>query len=203
MRCGDSPRSAVGFAGGPGGLRELPGRKAVVFLSDGLSLAMRGRTRFQLLDLFRRLVDQANRASVLVYAMDARGLGPPGFGPADQMGVEAVARLERALAKQRLDFMDSLEGMIYLARQTGGFAVYNSNDFDRGVKRILDDLAGYYLLGYKPHSSTFVNGKEGPEYHKIVMKVNKPGMRAPAFSAPSTKKPMYFPGACRKHVEPR
>ena len=82
------------------GLRELPGRKAAIFFSDGLSLAMRGRTRFQLLDLFRRLVDQANRASVLVYAMDARGLLPPDFGPADQVGAEAVARLERALEKQ-------------------------------------------------------------------------------------------------------
>lgn len=35
-----------------------------------------------------------------------------------------------------------------LAEQTGGFAVVNMNDFDKGLKRIDNETSDYYVLGY-------------------------------------------------------
>ena len=40
--------------------------------------------------------------------------------------------------------------MAYLAEQTGGFAVLNTNDLARGLGRITGDLRGYYVVGYVP-----------------------------------------------------
>src|SRR5688572_4955257 len=60
------------------GMAELPGRKSVMLLSDGFALFTRGPNGTlesgRVLDSLRRLVDQANRASVVLYTMDARGL---------------------------------------------------------------------------------------------------------------------------------
>ena len=41
--------------------------------------------------------------------------------------------------------MESLRG---LAGSTDGIAVLDSNDLDKGMKRIFDDLTSYYLLGF-------------------------------------------------------
>ena len=46
------------------------------------------------------------------------------------------------MLKQRIEVMRTL------ADNTDGIAVVNSNDLDRGMKRISDDLTSYYLLGY-------------------------------------------------------
>src|SRR6185312_11846488 len=49
-------------------MRTLPGRKSVVFFSDGLAIPANVLARF------RSVIDTANRANVSVYAMDAAGL---------------------------------------------------------------------------------------------------------------------------------
>lgn len=63
------------------GMRELPGRKAVVLLSDGFELHESNtdlrKPDFRLLDGFQRLIDFANRASVIIYPLDARGVVNP------------------------------------------------------------------------------------------------------------------------------
>ena len=35
-----------------------------------------------------------------------------------------------------------------MAENTDGIAAVSSNDLDRGMRRISDDLTSYYLLGY-------------------------------------------------------
>jgi hypothetical protein len=47
------------------------------------------------------------------------------------------------------------EGQTLLASQTGGFVVYNTNDLNLGLRRIAEDLKGYYLIGYRPAAETF------------------------------------------------
>src|SRR5262245_1987217 len=56
------------------GLRELPGRKSAILISDGLRLFGRNRDNTQVLDQVRRLTDLANRSSVVIYSLDAKGL---------------------------------------------------------------------------------------------------------------------------------
>jgi hypothetical protein len=41
-------------------------------------------------------------------------------------------------------------GLEIMSEASGGFAVTNTNDFTSGVKRIVDDLDHYYLLGFYP-----------------------------------------------------
>src|SRR5258708_14075695 len=58
------------------GLRELPGRKSILLVSDGFRVYERNDLSKQYLtqDRLRRLIDQANRASVGIYTMNATGL---------------------------------------------------------------------------------------------------------------------------------
>src|SRR5262249_50489152 len=53
------------------GLRELPGRKSAILISDGLRLFGRNRDNNQVLEQVRRLTDLANRSSVVIYSLDA------------------------------------------------------------------------------------------------------------------------------------
>src|SRR5688572_25096712 len=58
------------------GLRELPGRKSILLLSDGIKVFNQddpARTD-RVLQNMKRLIDLANRSSVVIYTMDARGL---------------------------------------------------------------------------------------------------------------------------------
>ena len=58
-----------------------------------------------------------------------------------------------------------------LAENTDGLAVVDTNDIDKGMKRIVDDLTSYYLLGY-----TSTNGKLDGRYRKISVRVKRPGV---------------------------
>ena len=46
------------------------------------------------------------------------------------------------------DIIDSQESLKFIADQTGGLAIENTNDLNLGISRVLDDQRGYYLLGY-------------------------------------------------------
>lgn len=67
-------------------------------------------------------------------------------------------------------------GLNYLAQQTGGLFIRNSNDISRGIVRVLDDQKGYYLIGYVPEESTFkpVGGRS--KFHSIRVRVKRPGL---------------------------
>src|SRR5215510_8680984 len=56
------------------GLRTLPGRKSVILMSDGVSIYLDQNRDNRVLGPLRRLADLANRASVVIYTIDARGL---------------------------------------------------------------------------------------------------------------------------------
>ena len=43
--------------------------------------------------------------------------------------------------------------------------------------RAVDDQEGYYLIGYNPDDASFKPDKSGPRYHKIQIKVKRPGLR--------------------------
>ena len=72
---------------------------------------------------------------------------------------------------------DTQEGMAYLAEQTGGFAVLNTNDLARGLGRITSDLRGYYVIGYVPEDGTFAAKGKTPRFRKIAINVKRPGFR--------------------------
>src|SRR6185503_10339516 len=79
--------------------------------------------------------------------------------------------------ERRNDFFDTQEGLHYLAKETGGFFVHNTNDINRGISRVLEDQKGYYLIGYVPDSSTFRAERGLRRFHKFNMKVKRAGLR--------------------------
>ena len=160
------------------GMNELPGRKSVMLFSDGFKLFTRAEQETvdasQILDSLRRLIDLANRNSVVIYTMDPRGLQPLGLTAEDNVGGLNAEALERRLSDRRSEFIDTQEGLVYLAQQTGGFAIINSNDLVGGVRRVLNDQS-YYLLGYQPDAETF--DPKTRRFNKLVVKLKRPDLR--------------------------
>src|SRR5687768_7233970 len=160
------------------GMQSLPGRKSVLLLSDGFSLFTRdasgATTSNRVLQSLRRLVDMANRASVVVYTMDARGLLYTGLTAADATGERTGEQLEEEIADRRRLVLDTQEGLRYLAKQTGGLSIINNNDLPGGIRKILDDQS-YYLIGYEPDDATF--DPKTRRFNKLEVKVTRPGTR--------------------------
>jgi VWFA-related protein len=157
------------------GMRELPGRKSVLLMSDGFALYTpdRGRGRSdRVLQALRQLTDLANRASVVVYSIDARGLVGTSFSAADDMTGFTQQQFEET-ARERSNFIfDTQSGLAYLSQQTGGFLIKNNNDLSGGIRRVVEDQKSYYLIGYRPDSATFDR-----RYHRISVKVKQPNLR--------------------------
>lgn len=149
------------------GLRELPGRKMAILVSDGFRLFGRNRDNDQVLQNLRRLVDLANRASVVIYSIDAKGL----LTLAPDASTSGAPRPED-FARVAQDNFDSQEGLTYVARETGGIAFLNNNDLNLGIQRALRDAQSYYLLGFDPEDEKFDR-----KYHSIKMKVGRPGLQ--------------------------
>jgi VWFA-related protein len=161
------------------GMRGLPGRKAVMLLSEGFSLASDDdfESASPTREKVRRLVDSANRAGVVLYAMDARGLVSDGLNPIDVMTDTKTSskEIQASLRAHREAFWRPLDGMIYLTEQTGGFTVYNTNDLAGGIRKALDDQKSYYLIGYQPDASTFDAAKN--RFNQLTVKVKEPNLK--------------------------
>jgi VWFA-related protein len=115
---------------------------------------------------FRRLLNQANRSNTSFYPIDPRGLAvfDTDIGPDRPPPLQVDAAMLRA----RLNSLQTL------AVDTDGLAIVNSNNIAAGLKRVVDDLTSYYLLGY--YSSARMDGK----FHSITVRVKRPGVQVRA-----------------------
>ena len=184
-------RSSISAAGTLGalnlaiqGARDLPGRKAVIFVSEGFQMGNfaedmdpDSRVRFAL----DRAIDQAARSGVVIYSLDARGLQTAGFQAADNLKrpspSQTMDETVRQKAADRVGFnRDTQEALAYLAEQTGGFAVLNTNDLAKGLGRISQDVRDYYIIGYVPSEGTFAAKGKKPRYHKVSIRSRRPGI---------------------------
>lgn len=172
------------------GLKELPGRKSVLLITDGFNIfptahsntssraegsAPGGNDR--VLEALRRLTDLANRASVVIYTMDPRGLPNLGFSAEDNLSNLRPDQIQSALSNRSNEYISSQDGPNLLARETGGFSIRNTNDLSAGVRQVLDDQKGYYLIGYRPEESTFDPKTGSRRFHDIKVKVKREGLR--------------------------
>ena len=164
-------------------LADLPGRKTVVFFSEGLpvSPALSARLDF--------VIETANRANVTAYAVDAKGLRAKSSLTTARKEIEAFAeermnqvstgtdRTEQPLtmAFERVEEtlkLDSRTGLARLSEETGGFLVEQSNDLSSAFRRIDEDNQFHYMLTYSP-KNTVMDGK----FRAIQVKVHRPGAR--------------------------
>jgi VWFA-related protein len=160
------------------GMQELPGRKSIMLISDGFKLYDEDAEGFKesgrVLQALRQLVDAANRASVVIYTMDARGLVYTGLTAADDTSGRSSDQIESELSDRRSQLFDTQDGLRYLAQQTGGISIINSNDLSGGIRRILDDQS-YYLIAYVPDEDTF--DPKTHRFNKLLVKVSRPGVK--------------------------
>jgi VWFA-related protein len=176
-----------------GGMKELPGRKSVVLFSDGFKLfnsVEQGASEAgRLMDFMKELIAEANRAAVVFYTIDARGLettsltaaDSPIFDPfpvADVSGSKVVGNpasdLSRSISDRSGELFETQQGLVYLAKQTGGFPIINQNDLSGGVNKILEDQS-YYLVAYQPDAETFDPNVR--RFNKIEIKIKRDGAK--------------------------
>jgi VWFA-related protein len=170
------------------GMRELPGRKSMMVISDNLPAQAQEmapadfgfrrpvREDETLIDVWTQSTNYADglhsiselaiRASVVIYGVSSQRLQTTGPNPADEIsfppnyGRHAVgpkSDQEQALTKlmrtRSLELQRNTDAAEMMAKATGGFVVRNKNDF--GLDRIFEDQNGYYVIGYRPESTTF------------------------------------------------
>jgi VWFA-related protein len=175
-------------------------RKAVLFFSEGIDYPIydvfEARDASTIVMETRDAITAAARANVNFFTIDPRGLHNMGdeimeldAGPEDQN-----LRLNaQGLQDERRLAADSLRT---LAEETGGIAVVEKNDFGSAFDRIVKENSSYYVLGYYPPS----NKRDG-RFHRIRVKVNRPGLKVVArkgYAAPKgapKKEPDVDPSA--------
>jgi VWFA-related protein len=162
-------------------LSVLPGRKTIVFFSEGLPVSPALSARLDY------VIDVANRANVTAYAVDANGLRTRSAltntrKEIDAFGEERMAQTATGtnkteqpltMAFERVEDtlkLDSRSGLAKLAEDTGGFLVEQSNDLTSAFRRIDEDNQFHYLLTYSPKNTTF-DGR----FRAIQVKVHRPG----------------------------
>jgi VWFA-related protein len=198
------------------GLRDLPGRKSILLISDGfklmdnepLSRTSRNDRTFQKL---QQLIDQTSRASVVINTINAAGLQTGSLRAEDSLadsgnssGARTSDQVRQALRHRSNQMLDLQSGLDYLADETGGIAIHNSNDLAGGIKKVIDDK-GYYLIGYRPDQTTFDVRTGRPTFHRLSLKVLRSGkfnvrMRNGFFGAVSDERPDSAAGGAREQI---
>lgn len=158
------------------GMAELPGRKALMFFSDGLRISGSAKGRADSTRAYlEKVIDTANRSSVIVYTFDTKGLKPMGLQAMDTSNEVIEHKRDQKTAERIINTQGSQEGLTYFAGETGGKALINSNNLEGGIERALDEQNGYYLLAYQPDSDTF--DATTRKFNKLEIKVKRPGLK--------------------------
>ena len=164
------------------GVAELPGRKCIVFMSEGFAEMFRDRAESgRMWRSMSRMLGRANAAGVVVYTMDARGLqsgrlnaedNPQKIQTGNDGTYDAETLVRDAGAGRLRNLLDSQESLQFIANQTGGLAIANTNDLNLGLDRVLTDQQGYYLLGYAAPKGA---PRSGWDQDRVKVRVKRPG----------------------------
>ena len=176
-----------------GSLRE--GRKSIIFVSEGLITMLppqmqdpnaaypgmnnpvrnnpsaRNSDRAEFMaqtDLnseMRTTFDVVNRQNTSIYAVDPRGLAVFEYGIQQGIGLQQDTQ----------DLRMAIDTLHVLSNNTDGRAIVNRNDLAAGMKQIMRDSSGYYLLGYTSAAAP-TDGK----FHEIKVNVKRRGVNVRA-----------------------
>ncbi len=156
-------------------LAGVPGRKAILYVSDGLPLtpgldlftiysrapqspqatkriSEMTAQKFDLTKRFRQVTSHASRNRVAFYPIEAFGT----------RGTEGSMFDSVSLATRQ-------NGLRFLAEDTGGRALLNAADVPGALARVSEDFGTYYSIGYQPRRT----GDEAE--HKIEVRVKARG----------------------------
>jgi len=130
-------------------LAPYPGRKTIVFLSDGFFIE---ESKSDL----RLIAGMAARAGATIYTIDGRGLAGARPTPPD---VTTRDRPTEGLLDRGED------GPTMLADGTGGLVVRHMDDVAKALGIVANDTSTYYVIGYQPVKAV-MDGK----FRKITVK---------------------------------
>lgn len=166
------------------GLAGMPGRKALLYVSDGLQLIVGQDVYYAVQEKFkdttgitqsfdydtsrrfRELTSAANANRVTFYTIDAAGLRSYSSISAENQTAGQGVFIDQ------IQIQNVQSSIRLMADETGGKAIFNTNSFLPGLERIADDFRTYYSLGYSPQHSG--DGR----YHEIKVKLKKKGLVA-------------------------
>lgn len=168
-------------------LAGLPGRKAILYVSDGLQMiagqdiwyAVQGKYgdrstglteqfQFDASRRFDELAAQANANRITFYTIDAAGLRTYSSISAENQTAGSPGQGVFVDSVQISNLQSPLQMM---AEKTGGMAVINANIVTPQLEKIATDFNSYYSLGYTP--THYGDGR----YHKIEVKVKRKGLQ--------------------------
>ncbi|HYK19728.1 MAG TPA: VWA domain-containing protein [Pyrinomonadaceae bacterium] len=124
--------------------KSLPGRKLVFFLSGGF-LVENGRG--DSISEIRDVTSAAAKNGVVIYSMDTRGLVASLQDASTERPFDPFGRL--SISSQQ-ELAASQDGLNALAADTGGKAIFNTNDLKKGLAPAIKETSTYYLLAWKP-----------------------------------------------------
>ncbi|MGA3079596.1 MAG: VWA domain-containing protein [Bryobacteraceae bacterium] len=175
------------------GQSQLPGRKALIYFSEGFAIPQGAEEEFQ------AVISAANRNNLSFYPIDAHGLisstsggaatstglnnkateglaeaatasrdtanlGASGLPGAATVKTEVARSDDIAIDANRSNIQDTLA---ILADQTGGFLTANTNDFTAPLHRVMEEIDTYYEITYIPRIDKY-DGK----FRHIEVKVD-------------------------------
>jgi VWFA-related protein len=146
------------------GLARVPGRKSVMFMTEGFFFEESWA------DL-RMLVGQAARANVRIYTIDALGLRRG----SDGTELSSMNPLETGGQVPLGAYNTTEDGPNTLANDTGGYVVRHTNDFAAAMTEVARDAASYYVLGFSPPESA-----QTGQFRNITVKVKRSGVQVRA-----------------------
>jgi VWFA-related protein len=145
-----------------GGTSTKQGSSRVECEADRVALAAMDHT-----ERLRDITDEANKGNVTFYPVYARGL----------VAFDAPIGPDRppSIREDNNNLRVKQDGLRFLADNTDGTAIINTNNIDGGLQRIVDDLSSYYLFGYYS-TNTKLDGR----FRNITVRVKRPGARVRA-----------------------
>ncbi|HEX3131191.1 MAG TPA: VWA domain-containing protein [Thermoanaerobaculia bacterium] len=157
-----------------GWLAGIPGRKAILYASDGLPsvpgedlfiwaeaysgfrsgqrISGMNAAAYDASELFRRVTSKASRNRVAIYPIEVMG-----------------ARWVRGTRLQEARIQNRQNGLRFLAEETGGRAMFNVSQPAEALHLMASDISTYYSIGYRPQRVA------DDRDHKVEVRVKRKG----------------------------
>jgi VWFA-related protein len=144
-------------------------RKNLLYFSGGLT-----RNGIENQASIRAATNEAVKANMAIYSVDARGLQAlPPVGDASTGSLRGTASYSGAAMQSNLtNNFSSQETLGTLSSDTGGKAFLDSNDFAPAFQQIQHDTEAYYIVGFRSTNTA----KDGSFRH-LTVKLNRPDVK--------------------------
>ncbi|HEY5214372.1 MAG TPA: VWA domain-containing protein, partial [Acidobacteriaceae bacterium] len=161
-------------------LERVDQRKSMLYFSGGIT-----RNGIENQASLRAATNEAAKANLAIYSVDARGLQAlPPVGDASKGSLRGNSAYSGSAATAQLSAnFGSQETLSTLSTDTGGKAFFDSNDFAPAFQQVQHDTEAYYILGFRS-----TNQKRDGSFRHLTIKVARNDVRIeyrPGYYAPA------------------